>query len=108
VTDVLIAGGGPAGSSLAILLARAGLCVELHDRARFPREKVCGEGLMPAGVAALGRLGVTVEGRPFRGVRYHCGELSVEGEFPGSAGTPARGSESEDIDWTGPCGKRPR
>jgi menaquinone-9 beta-reductase len=91
VTDVLIAGGGPAGSSLAILLARAGLCVELHDRARFPREKVCGEGLMPAGVAALGRLGVTVEGRPFRGVRYHCGELSVEGEFPASAGTPAMG-----------------
>lgn len=91
MTDVLIAGGGPAGSSLAILLARAGLCVELHDRARFPREKVCGEGLMPAGVAALARLGVTVEGRPFRGVRYHCGDLFAEGEFPRSAGRPAMG-----------------
>ncbi len=91
MTDVLIAGGGPAGSSLAILLARAGLSVELHDCARFPREKVCGEGLMPAGLAVLGRLGVKAEGRPFRGVRYHSGAMSVEGEFPAFKGVPALG-----------------
>src|SRR5204862_233889 len=35
-----------------------------------PVEKACGEGLMPAARASLERLGVTVEGRPFRGIRY--------------------------------------
>jgi menaquinone-9 beta-reductase len=91
VTDVLIVGGGPAGASLAILLARAGLRVELLDRARFPRDKVCGEGLMPAGVAALARCGVAAAGHPFRGVRYHCGGVSVAGPFPDHGGTPALG-----------------
>ena len=58
MTDVLIAGGGIAGSALAILLRRAGLSVELFERGHFPREKACGEGLMPAGVAVLERLGL--------------------------------------------------
>jgi len=56
--DVLIAGGGVAGASLAIMLGRAGMNVELYDRRRFPRDKPCGEGLMPAGVAVLRRLGL--------------------------------------------------
>ena len=40
------------------MLGRRGLAVELFERGRFPREKPCGEGLMPAGVAALDRLGL--------------------------------------------------
>ena len=71
VTDVLIVGAGPAGSAAAIGLARHGRSVVLLDRSAFPREKACGEGLMPAGVAALARLGVNVSGAPFRGVRYN-------------------------------------
>jgi len=58
--DVLVAGAGPAGSTAAALLARQGLRVALLDRARFPREKVCGGGLtakairlLPADPAAL-------------------------------------------------------
>ena len=47
--DVVVAGGGPAGATLAILLGRAGLRVDLYDARRFPREKPCGEGIMPAG-----------------------------------------------------------
>ena len=38
MTDVLIAGGGIAGSALAVMLGRRGLAVELFERARFPRE----------------------------------------------------------------------
>ena len=58
VADVVIAGGGPAGATLAMLLGRAGLRVELFEAQRFPREKPCGEGIMPAGVAVLERLGL--------------------------------------------------
>ena len=43
--DVLVVGAGPAGSSAAIHLARAGVRVLLADRARFPRDKPCGGGL---------------------------------------------------------------
>ncbi len=91
--DVLISGGGVAGASLAILLGRAGLSVELLERARFPREKPCGEGLMPAGVAALRRLGVdgAVQGAPFYGIRYHFGRQIAEGSFPAQNSRPALG-----------------
>lgn len=43
--DALVVGAGPAGSSTAIHLARAGARVLLVDRARFPRDKPCGGGL---------------------------------------------------------------
>ncbi len=93
MVDVLIAGGGIAGSGLAILLGRRGLTVELFERARFPREKPCGEGLMPAGVAILERLGLAeaVGGAPFYGVRYHLGDRTAEGRFPEIAGVPVAG-----------------
>lgn len=55
---VLVVGGGPAGSALAILLARRGWKVELVDRAWFPRGKACGECLNPAGVGLLRRHGL--------------------------------------------------
>ena len=83
--DVIIAGAGPAGSSLAVQLARQGRTVLLLDRSAFPREKACGEGVMPAGVAVLERLGVAVEGAPFFGVRYHHGSRVATGRFPGNA-----------------------
>jgi menaquinone-9 beta-reductase len=58
MADVLIAGAGPAGSLAAILLARAGLRVRLFDRARLPREKLCGDTLNPGALAILSRLGL--------------------------------------------------
>jgi menaquinone-9 beta-reductase len=55
--DVIVVGGGPAGSATAARLAAAGLDVLLVDRADFPRRKPCGECVNPAGVDALRRLG---------------------------------------------------
>ena len=89
--DVLIAGGGIAGSTLAVLLGRAGLRVALFEERRFPREKPCGEGLMPAGVAVLRRLGLAAAagGRPLYGVRYHGFGISAEARFPEGGDGPS-------------------
>lgn len=58
VTDVLIVGAGPAGSTTAMLLARQGLRVLLLDRHAFPRAKPCGDCLSPNVTRLLERLGV--------------------------------------------------
>lgn len=55
---MLVVGAGPAGSACAQQLARAGFSVVLADQHEFPRDKVCGDGLIPDAHAALGRLGV--------------------------------------------------
>jgi geranylgeranyl reductase family protein len=51
--DVVIAGAGPAGSMAARMLARAGFRVALCDKASFPRDKTCGDALIPDSIAAL-------------------------------------------------------
>ena len=56
--DVLIAGAGPAGAVAATLLARSGARVLVLDRARFPRDKLCGDTLNPGALAVLARLGL--------------------------------------------------
>ncbi|MBI4520278.1 MAG: NAD(P)/FAD-dependent oxidoreductase [Gemmatimonadetes bacterium] len=56
--DVLIVGAGPAGCTLAGLLAPLGWDVLILERTRFPRHKPCGECVNPGGVAALERLGL--------------------------------------------------
>ena len=73
MADVVVVGGGPAGSACALSLARCGIGVTLVERQRFPRRKVCGEYLNGGAVAALGALGLR-EGvervaRPLYGVR---------------------------------------
>ncbi len=57
--DVLVVGAGPAGSACAQQLARAGFSVVLADQHEFPRDKVCGDGLIPDAHDAFGRLGVS-------------------------------------------------
>jgi 2-polyprenyl-6-methoxyphenol hydroxylase-like FAD-dependent oxidoreductase len=56
--DVIVVGAGPAGSACAQMLARGGLHRVLVDQHDFPRDKVCGDGLIPDAHAALRRLGV--------------------------------------------------
>jgi flavin-dependent dehydrogenase len=86
VADVAIAGGGPAGAALAVALGRRGVRVALYERARHPRHKACGEGLLPHGVEALRELAVppvTVPDAPrVRGLRFVVGQASIEADFP--------------------------
>ena len=56
--DVAIVGAGPAGSTAATILARYGYSVLLIDKAHFPREKVCGDILLPDTMKVLERLGL--------------------------------------------------
>lgn len=56
--DAVIIGGGPAGATAALLLARAGWSVILFEKVSFPRRKVCGEYLSPTNFALLTKLGV--------------------------------------------------
>src|SRR5918993_2465155 len=81
--DVLVVGGGPAGSATARLLADAGRSVLVVDRAEFPRDKPCSEYMSPEAVRILDRLGVV-------------GGLEAAGAVPlaGTAGTAARGARA--------------
>lgn len=56
--DVVVVGAGPAGCAVATFLAADGADVLLVDRATFPRNKVCGDGLTPRSVSMLRRMGV--------------------------------------------------
>jgi menaquinone-9 beta-reductase len=58
-TDVLVVGGGPAGAAAAIELARAGRSVMVVDKATFPRDKCCGDGLTTLALRELEHLGFT-------------------------------------------------
>ncbi|MFN3476898.1 MAG: NAD(P)/FAD-dependent oxidoreductase, partial [Candidatus Methylomirabilales bacterium] len=73
VGDVIIVGAGPAGTTIATLLAEKGHRVLLLDKATFPREKPCGEYLSPGCLPILDRIGAlkAVEGkaRRIRGMR---------------------------------------
>jgi flavin-dependent dehydrogenase len=51
--DLIVAGGGPAGSACAITAARLGAKVLLLEKDRFPRQKVCGEFVSPESLGLL-------------------------------------------------------
>jgi flavin-dependent dehydrogenase len=91
VIEVAIAGAGPAGLSAAIRCAQRGFRTVCFERQAAPPDKACGEGLMPAGVRELSRLGVSVPGMPFRGIRYlQENGSAVEGRFDGGDGLGVR------------------
>lgn len=59
--DAVVVGAGPGGAATATHLARGGARVLVLDRASFPRDKACGGGLTPRGVAALDRLKISLD-----------------------------------------------
>jgi flavin-dependent dehydrogenase len=93
--DVLVVGAGPAGAIAAIVLARAGLRVTVFDRARFPRDKLCGDTINPGTLAILRRLALeplVSRGLPVDGmiVTSESG-ARVEGRYsPGTQGRALR------------------
>lgn len=74
-SDVAVVGAGPSGSVAAAYLARDGFDVLLLDRARFPREKVCGDGLTPRSVEVLSDLGVETELRSRGYLPFHSFQI---------------------------------
>jgi 2-polyprenyl-6-methoxyphenol hydroxylase-like FAD-dependent oxidoreductase len=86
---VVVVGAGPSGVATSLFLARAGHEVVVVERARFPRDKACGEGLMPPGVGVLRRLGLleavlAAGARQLDGVTYshRGGTPAVFAPFP--------------------------
>ena len=82
--DVLVAGAGPAGLAAAICAAQRGLTVTVLDPVGAVQNKACGEGLMPAGVAALARMQVQLPERacwPLAGVAYQSGRRRIQARF---------------------------
>jgi geranylgeranyl reductase family protein len=58
--DVVVVGGGPAGSSAACIIAKSGLSVLLIDKSEFPRDKCCGDGLTTMALRLSEELGLKI------------------------------------------------
>ena len=104
--DAVIIGAGPAGSTAAIILARAGWSVALVEKESFPRRKVCGECVAASNLPLLDALGIggafaAVAGPELRRVALMSGERTIEADLPPAAGTHrwgrALGRETFDV-----------
>ncbi|HZI93156.1 MAG TPA: NAD(P)/FAD-dependent oxidoreductase, partial [Patescibacteria group bacterium] len=84
--DVAIVGAGPAGCAAAMALRRQGRTVALLEKARFPRDKICGDFLTPGCVARLQELGSeeveAVTPTRLRGMRITFDGTEVLSDFP--------------------------
>lgn len=90
--DVVIVGAGPAGSATAYYLARAGVDVALLEKAEFPRDKICGDGLTPAAVAEINLMGVDTTGwARNKGLNVIGGGNSIYLPWPEQKSTPDYG-----------------
>ena len=93
--DVIVVGAGPSGSATAYHLARAGLDVLLLEKATFPREKVCGDGLTPRAVRQLIRMGIDTSTEAGwlhnRGLRIVGGGMRLQLDWPDLASYPDYG-----------------
>lgn len=101
--DVLIVGAGPAGTVAATVLARNGARVRIVDRARFPRDKLCGDTVNPGTLALLRRLGMAdrleTRGLPVAGMIV-TGADGVAVETPYPDGLQGRAIVRRELDWS--------
>jgi len=89
--DVVVVGAGPAGSTTAYYLAQAGLKVLLLEKATFPRDKICGDGLTPRAVRQLVAMGVDINAPGWirnKGLRIYGGGVRLELPWPELATFP--------------------
>ncbi|MER9328481.1 FAD-dependent oxidoreductase [Mesorhizobium sp. M0488] len=87
--DAIVIGAGPAGASLALLLARRGWAVAIVEKNTFPRRKVCGEFISASNLALLDRLEIgeawrADAGPEIRRVGFFSGQTRVEAPMPGA------------------------
>ena len=94
VHDVLVVGGGPAGSSCAYWLAEAGWDVAVVEKKVFPREKTCGDGLTPRSVrqiADMGIEGALTGAHRYTGLRAHAFGRVLDLPWPEHPSFPSYG-----------------
>ncbi|MGP3983936.1 geranylgeranyl reductase family protein [Streptomyces sp. KR80] len=93
--DVIVVGAGPAGSTTAYYLAKAGLDVLLLEKTAFPREKVCGDGLTPRATKQLVAMGIDVSPEAGwlrnKGLRIIGGGVRLQLDWPELASYPDYG-----------------
>ncbi|ANH92844.1 geranylgeranyl reductase family protein [Streptomyces andamanensis] len=93
--DVIVVGAGPAGSTTAYHLAKAGLDVLLLEKTAFPREKVCGDGLTPRAVKQLVAMGIDISEEAGwlrnKGLRIIGGGVRLQLDWPDLASFPDYG-----------------
>jgi menaquinone-9 beta-reductase len=91
--ELLIIGGGPAGSAAAIVAARAGVKVTLFEKGPHGRDKVCGDGLTPRAVAALEELKIDMtSAHRIDGLRMIAGKKTRELSWPTTERFPNHGA----------------
>lgn len=91
--DIVIIGGGPAGSAAAITAARAGLSVRLFEKGPHGRDKVCGDGLTPRAIAALNELRINHSvAHRIDGLRMIAGKKERELSWPSTDRFPNHGA----------------
>ncbi len=92
--DVVVIGGGPSGSTIALRMAKAGWKTAIVEKESFPRRKVCGEFISATNAAILNRLGIAertrqVAGAPISSVALYTGERILSSAMPRISDTPA-------------------
>lgn len=101
--DAIVIGGGPAGATAALLLARAGWSVALVERKTFPRRKVCGEYISATNLPLFDRLGVgalfrELAGPPVGTVALFAGANMTSAPLPKATGDWGRALSREHLD----------